>query len=419
MAPRKAKVVKPAPKRISLPKTASQSRKKGPPDYTSQAERKRRQPTCSMASLRNLENEETIEENFTGLFGDSSESHYTWGKTQTEPIAAVRRRSRKVPQFTARDLKGFPRGFFGFSEEVAPEPIIANSPDRSPFLRLPLEVREKIYARSLILKLPIILQHDWKVVENKVFRKRQNNSLIFLCKQINLETTSFLYKNNVFRTILRPPPSTFFHRDVVSIDAKFLPLFRNVILTCEKENYHLGWFEKACESVGKLAEAGAFLDSLTIVTFPQRVGMSSTAVGLEPHPVTFADFFYAGGQLMAEIRKLHCKFLNIVVKKIDLDDMDVTDNHWRVLISVDMRDLHAAEREDGPLFNEESRELARRRAEVVERELLGLKDRFEEVFEDDERAAEEDKCLVLNRDDPIDHGMELAATYFGFDDEVD
>ena len=97
MAPRKGKAAKPAPKAkpISKPKAArpslgSSSRPTMP--YTSLAARKRRQPTCSMASLRNLENEVTIEQNFIGLFGAQSDNHYTWGKTEAKPIAAIRRR---------------------------------------------------------------------------------------------------------------------------------------------------------------------------------------------------------------------------------------------------------------------------------------------------------------------------------------
>jgi hypothetical protein len=220
-----------------------------------------------MASLREVENEVAIEEQFIGNFAKESDNHYTWGKTQARPITAAKRRGIKGPRVSMKDMLGLPPGLFGFVDEDSPELIIPNSPDRSPLLRLPLEIREKIYAKSLIFKRPIILQHDWEIVEHKLCRSNAL-ALTLVCNQINLEATSFPYKNNVFRTILRPPPSDFFYRETFSINAKFLPLFKNVIITCEKENYCLEWFEKACTSIKKLSEANVALKTLTIVTFP-------------------------------------------------------------------------------------------------------------------------------------------------------
>ena len=140
--------------------------------------------------------------------------------------------------------------------------------------------------------------------------------------------------------------------------------------------------------------------------------MSDTAVGMEANPITFADFFFSEGQFMTELKKLRFKFLNIIMKKIDLKDMDVEDNKWRVLISVDMRCLHPAAIEEGPLANEETIKLAHLRKEATKKELLGLKDRFEEVFEDDVKAGQEGKCVEMDERDPGFDGMALAAGYF-------
>jgi hypothetical protein len=366
-----------------------------------------------MASLRELENEVTIEEQFIGMFGKDSDNHYTWGKTEAKPILAVKRRRKKGPNLS--QLAGFPSNLFGSFDEGSPEPTIPNSPDRSPFLRLPLEIREKIYARSLNFERPIIMRPDWEIVENKVYRSNRNNSIIFVCKQINTEATAFLYKNNVFRTVLRPPPTSFYYRETFSIDAKYLPLFKNIIITCAKDKYDLEWHNEAAASIKKLYEANVSLDSLTITTFPQRVGMSDTALGEEVSPITFADFFWAGGEFMAELKKLRCKFLNVVVKKIDLQDMDPSDNTWRLLISLDLRYLHAAEIEEGVLANEETIKLARQKAERVEKKLLGLKERFEEVFEDDDRAMEEGKCRLMHPDENYDDGVGLATGQYKTD----
>lgn len=407
MAGRKGKATKSAPKSSSTSRKRPSQNSTSENDipYTSLAERKRRQPTCSMASLRELETEVTIEENFIGLFGNHSDNHYTWGKTEAKPIVATKRK-RRNGALSIRELAGFPPSLFGSFDEGPPEPIIPNSPDRSPFLRLSQEIREKIYAKFLLYKRPIIMRPEWDIVENKLYR---NNAILFVCKQINTEATSFLYKNNVFRTILRPPPSSFYYRETFSIEAKFLPLFKNIIISCEKENYHLEWYEKACTSIKKLSNANVALDSLTLVTFPQKVGMSDTAVGEEDNPITFADFFYANGQFMTELKKLRCKFLNIVVKKIDFQDMDPQDNMWRLLISLDLRYLHAATFVRDELANEETIKFARSKAEAVEEELMGLKEKFEEVFEDDDRAMEEGKCRLMDVDETYDNGLALAT----------
>jgi hypothetical protein len=353
-----------------------------------------------MASLRTLETEVTIEENFIGLFGAHSDTHYTWGKTEAKPIAAIKRKGGKGPRLRMKQIGGFPRGLFPWMGEDSPEPIIPNSPYRSAFLRLSLEIRERIYSHLLVYMRPIIVQHDWEIVEHKLHR---NNNIIFVCKQISHEATSFLYKNNAFRAILRPPPSSFYYRDTFSIPARFVPLFKNVIIQCERDHYHLQWFEKACASVRKLHEANVALDALTVVTFPQRIGMSHTAVGMEAHPVTFADFFYEKAQFMAELKKLNCKLLNVVVKKTDDEE-----NRWRLLISLDLKYLHAGALEEGMLANEETIRLASTKAEAVWKELLGLKKRFEDVFEDDDLAQQVGKCRLLDEDETYENGLGLA-----------
>jgi hypothetical protein len=105
-----------------------------------------------MASLREVENEVAIEEQFIGNFGKESDNHYTWGKTQARPITAAKRRGIKGPRVSMNDMLGLPPGLFGFVDEGSPELIIPNSPDRSPLLPLPLEIREDLCEISHIQK---------------------------------------------------------------------------------------------------------------------------------------------------------------------------------------------------------------------------------------------------------------------------
>ena len=67
----------------------------------------------------------------------------------------------------------------------------------------------------------------------------------------------------------------------------------------------------------------------------------------------------------------------------------------RLLISIDMM-YYQAGLEETPLANSETIRLAQAKARIVDKELLGLKNRFEEIFEDDEGGALQDgRCLLL------------------------
>ncbi len=136
----------------------------------------------------------------------------------------------------------------------------------------------------------------------------------------------------------------------------------------------------------RLIISKAAIHSLTfILDSPKRVGMTTTALGMEYNPITFADFLWYDGTIMEAVRNLHPKRLNIVVKK---------SGGKRLLMSVDMT-YHRASFEETPLANPETIRLAKAKADIVREELLGLKDRFEEIFEDDEWALECGKCRML------------------------
>lgn len=299
-------------------------------------------------------------------------------------------------------LAGFLTGSGSFDDnddDGMPKPFIPNSPDRSPFLRLPLEVREIIYAWSLIFKRAIIMRPEWDVVEHYQYRRGRSNAIIYVCRKINAEATAFIYKNNVFRTILRPPPVGLSYRETFSILPQYLSLLRNVILTCERDKYEIEWHQMAAASIKKLADANVNLNSLTITTFPDIEYDGEIAARLGGSPITFADFFEEGSEFMTALKSLRCQTFNVVIKKIDLRDMDPSDNTWRLLISLDLRDLHAAEIKEGGLVNPETIKTARERAEFVEEELRGLKERFEEVFEDDDNAVEQEICELMHPDE--------------------
>jgi hypothetical protein len=137
----------------------------------------------------------------------------------------------------------------------------------------------------------------------------------------------------------------------------------------------------------KLAQANStnFMRSLTMSFVPQRVGITTTALGLQHNPVTFADFLWYDGALMTAVRRLNPKKLQIVIKK----------SGKRLLISIDMT-YHQAGLEETPLVNTETIRMLHAKATVVDDELLGLKNRFEEIFDDEEWALHEGMCRLLS-----------------------
>jgi hypothetical protein len=118
---------------------------------------------------------------------------------------------------------------------------------------------------------------------------------------------------------------------------------------------------------------------------PSRVGITTTALGRESNPVTFADFLWYDGAIMAAVRHLAPKRLNVVIKK---------NGNKRFLLSVDMNYSQAIS-EETPLANPETIRLAQAKADIVHEELRGLKSRFEEIFEDDAFALQEGHCRLI------------------------
>lgn len=322
---------------------------------TSLAERRRRAPTCSLASLRDIENEETLESDFVGFFGVTSDSHDTWGKTEVAPIAATKRKGRR-PQANKLSDKGYTDALFGYHNAV--EPRLPNSPDRSFFLRFPLEIRERIYATFLLYKTPIVVKYDLEMVESLNLR---THPILRICKQIAVEASNYIYRSNVFRVILRDIRLTNHIRENFIIDNKFLSRLKDIVIECRKDSYSFDWYEELAISLEKLVEAKAILNSLTFIMIPQKVGYTTTALGNEANPTTYADFFHFPGRLMRAFRKIPCKKLNIVIRKFyevlqprnQITMTDLTGDVHCSRVSQDSR-FHETDATDaGPIASEE------------------------------------------------------------------
>lgn len=388
------------------------SSRKGPTNTkhgkTSPAALEHRGPTFSLHSLLNIEDEKDHERDFFRLNGKTPETHATWGRTGTGAISAIKSKKKGLKAQNYFSGLASIGPLFGKNDQAESTLLIPNSPDRSPLLGFPVEVREKIYGFLLADPKPIVVGPDWESVQGRVLRY---NALQYVCKQLGEEASKFVYNENVFLALLRTPRKSSAFDEALFIDTKFLSLFRNVVINCPMENWTLDWHEKAAHSVDKLVAAKAALASITIVVSPTRAtGSSSTALGIEANPLCFADFFYYQGPLMTSIRKLQCKVFNIIIKKrlvTTIGQIKFTSGVKRLLISVDLTYLHAEVVQSG-FANEETMAIAREKATTVKHELQGLKHRFEAIFEDHETAIQYGICRELSEEEKITDGMALA-----------
>ncbi|PMD26091.1 hypothetical protein NA56DRAFT_563501 [Hyaloscypha hepaticicola] len=350
-------------------------------NITTQGERYRKRFKMTRASMDEDIDVESITKLAQNLQG---ETLYSWGIPKDGPILALQKKktqsriTKKTPEEEAK---------MRMIEDMRPKrgPIIPNSPERSPILRIPLKIREKIFSYLLVHKKPIMVKEDWTTVERNPFL--QSHAIVQTCKQFAEEASQYIYKANTFQALLRNPATIFRRReDPVEIHPKYCSLFRNIIINCSVHCWDTEWFEKVTAGLQKIITAKADIQSLAFIfDSPKRVGMTTTALGMEYNAITFADFLWYDGAIMEAVRNIHPKTLNIVVKK---------SGGKRFLMSVDMT-CHQSSFEETPLADTETIRLAKAKADMVKEELLGLKDRFEEISEDDEWALQCGKCRLL------------------------
>ncbi|KAF8862861.1 hypothetical protein BDZ45DRAFT_159816 [Acephala macrosclerotiorum] len=387
--------LKPAPKPAPKPTSKPLKRRRAPSpspevpiwdrNITTQAQREKKRFKLSMASMDDDIDEEYISNLARTLIGESRD---TWGIPEQQPIKAVtgkKQRSRRVPNaFHEAEDRWMTMTEEMQSLQPVKKPIRPNTPDRSPILRLALEVREEIYRHLLIYTKPILVKQDWTTVERNTY---VDHNVIFVCKQFTIEASAFIYRNNTFQALLRNPVYQFRRFDAPALlPTIYYANLRNLVIDCSHDCWNLDWHEKTAKGIATLANAKAVIVSLTLVMSPQRVGMSTTALGVEGTPITFADFLWYHGPLMEATRKLAPRLLKIIAKKGATK---------RLSMEVDMRYLQAGHLEEGPLANKETVRLRKQRITLVEVQLMSLKDRFEAVFTDDVRAVTEGHCTLL------------------------
>lgn len=331
---------------------------------------------------------------YSAKFAPDSIVHQTWGAPRVEGIRAptpIRRRRNFAFSRSGRQ-SAYDKFMFG----ERPTSASNSQPGISHLLRLPLETRLMIYEYLLVQQTPIMVHHDWVSLRGLV--SLESPGILLACKQINQEATPIIYKYNVFQAAIRGERAI---ASMTPIDAKFLPLLRNVVLYCVRDKWNNNVLKRTILSLKSLISANVHLQTLTFVFRPQRVGVAKTLIGIERNPITYSDWFHPKSKLLLTIRSIRCTFLTFI---IGLQDKK------RVIFSIDLQYLpiNCQAARDGPALDEVAAKTRVKRAIRVKREFQQLKERFELIFNNHEEAIMKGLARLMEDGEAVGDGIKLA-----------
>lgn len=325
------------------------------------------------------------------IFDEISPSRLTFGSANFDPIAALRPKRRyrsfRADIFSNDDI-------YGTSSEGHGPSARGTMPAYLHFLRLPLEVRERIYDFLLIHTRSILVDHQWTRVQRN---SPKDNNIIRTCKQIMEECSNFLYKKNIFATVIRRRTGMSINR---SINPRYLRYIRNVIIWFPQTSCTGEFQELGISCIQKLITCGTILESLTIGIAPRETGLTHPESKEAKHnPITFADFFNKDTKFMEIIQRLPCNTLNIIISKLSATAIGGLDDEQRwkqYLIKLDKRSISTDDESSWLFGDRAAMEGGLRRASRIKEQLDILQGRIQETFENEELACEAGICRMLD-----------------------
>jgi hypothetical protein len=295
------------------------------------AARKGKSPYVSMAQVAALQHLPSDEPpiNHTIQFSPNSTVHLTWGLPQSGPSPAIQMSSRRKNLARSSRAKTAKRQPLAAVKLTTPKSAV------TPYiLQLPLEIREVIYSYLVVHSGPVLHDSDLWCCST---RSRHGCQFFRTCHQISEEVFNYFYRSNTLGLSLsyyglwglkRLPSPPAFLRPGAIYNIKWPGSVRNIAIDCDLISWSLQWLEQVAALLMPLVNAGASIETLTLVIKPESVlGYKPITECLKISAATFANCYWLGSEFMKRLSKLSCKVLNVVV------------NLWeglRALISIDV-----------------------------------------------------------------------------------
>ncbi|KAF6834039.1 hypothetical protein CPLU01_05172 [Colletotrichum plurivorum] len=214
----------------------------------------------------------------------------------------------------------------------------------SDFLRLPTEIRNKIYKLILVADHPVRVQQGWSTVYPRT-RPRVTTPILRVSKMVRREATNVLYGENTFLYLLRetasPPVDKeivvqhplavvddqlsehsddeyncddlaveFNHNTEVDIDIPRVGhKFRHIVIVAEPNRSETGYLHSMANAINVFSQLKPIrprIHTITIEITPTR--------DPDTGEVTFVNFFEKTSVVMKALRGLPCQYINVVVK---------------------------------------------------------------------------------------------------------
>ncbi|KAK1979303.1 hypothetical protein LZ30DRAFT_726572 [Colletotrichum cereale] len=301
-------------------------------------------------------------------FAKKSTALYTWGASLTTSFSpqlkAQLKKPERVTAASHRQRKGkaavrpanSPQSSFqpshgGLSSRMAsPEPL--DDEQGFPLMKLPIEIRQKIYRQILVVKDPIRVRQGWSAVYPRN-RPMVETSILRACRQIRNEAVDVLYGENTFLYLLRETaklPATnilgeneivvqhplmadgplseyednsedeYYEDDLlpaarstqdpeVEIDIRrYGHKFRNLMIVAEPNRFDKGYLLSMANAIGvfrNLKPLRARVHTITIEITPIRQA--------DTGEISFLDFFEKTSEVIRALKGLPCQFIEVLV----------------------------------------------------------------------------------------------------------
>ncbi|KAK1966621.1 hypothetical protein LY78DRAFT_657081 [Colletotrichum sublineola] len=298
-------------------------------------------------------------------FARKSTALYTWGANpkpsfasqleiqpkKAERTTALSRKGKSAVRPTNSPQSGFQPGRGNLSSRMT-SPETQDNENAFPLMRLPVEIRQKIYREILVAKDPIRVRQGWSAVYPRN-RPMVETSILRACRQVRNEAVDVLYGENTFLYLLRetaksPATNILGENEIVvqhplmvdeplseyegnsedeydeddllpaaqstqdpevEIDiCRYGHKFRNLMIVAEPNRFDKGYLLSMANAIGifrNLKPLRARVHTITIEITPIRQ--------IDTGEISFLDFFEKTSEVIRALKGLPCQFIEVLV----------------------------------------------------------------------------------------------------------